>query len=527
MKDQLDFSAIRAKREKLVNLLLEWKEPNSGLYKSTPVKKSISSKEFNPSFTNSGIVLQALKESGRDIESRRLAENIVNYLDYNNLKAFSHERKPGVPHAVTNSWAAFSIIDSHPDLTPGIDTIFDWFSSSENYKNHKINISDLYWPFDETSEVQKKSVYVTAYVVSALMNFYEYYSRTGQTSRAERARNLIEGGVRFLRRVALEKSTRMDEGAPKVNILVWPKHADSDTGSSESEASFGTTSLCLHVLAKWVRMDKLDEKTKYKVISDSYTFIADKYCKNKGDNFWINKTRVLVWSSIQVGGGNEYYWYFHPPLTVVTAWRLYKDKLLENEEVLINFTKECVSWILSKEKGGIPISDSKTQVQTWSTALAVITLSRVLSDKEAILLAEERLSQRSSPQGQSSSKSGLLGQRINGDQINRAEEYISAISQVRAQPLDKDQTRAALSAPVLVVFIILWVVVNSIGYNPPSYINTIIPLSGLLMTLLAAYFAPLIHVPNPTRLLQVSRALKEIERNKEDRPPQLGSGGRS
>ena len=359
----LDFDSLRTLRDQLVDSLIEWGRNDDGLYRSSPTSRS------TPSFTNTGIVLQALTESRNAYLAHRLAERLLGVVAATPLGLFPHEKAqaPGDAHVMSNAWPSFALLDASPARVGEIAPICEWLLKTQREEDGSWSLV----PGDLTREP-----IVTGYAMSALQQFLRcalQARRLERTSAVDIARvtRSIELAVGYLQ-------DARPEGCKKTGTFLWPASLSAyDSGP----LSLGTSALCMHVLAKWGRFrgrrDLVDG------VASTFRQIVAGF---EGAELHVEVAgqRLALWDQFHLNEGRlNYMWAFFAPISVVTLLRF--PEILDDRT--LRFIEHFVRWIqlhartVDERTVGISGSETLSEVKVWSTAEAVIVLSRVLDMK--------------------------------------------------------------------------------------------------------------------------------------------------
>src|SRR5436305_8216891 len=213
----LDFARIQALRDALVQSLTRWKG-RDGFYRSSPTFPENS----RPSFTNTGIVLQAYNESGNLYLAQPLADSLLLRLHERDYLPFPNE-KSDVPHVICNSWPIFSILDCYPSKVVQLQKLCHWFidSQADNRSWFLFPREPTYYPI------------TTAYAISALLQFYDCNLRLLDHDDA------LLGTIRRRIREAIDYLlSNRTAPAKRDDLYLWPASLDD---SSRDRISFSTS----------------------------------------------------------------------------------------------------------------------------------------------------------------------------------------------------------------------------------------------------------------------------------------------
>lgn len=369
----IEFSELHALRARLLDSLVLWgQRSGDGLYRSMPLKG------VSPSYTNSGIALQALVEGGRLYPAQRLADRLLETLtdiraDVSGPGVFPHEKagpeREG--HVMSNAWPVFALLETYPVRRDAAGPIVSWL-----VKTQGPNGGWSLLPGEES-----RPPIITAYALMVLLKYWECWmgaSSSGEATNAEMVslEKSIEDGVAYLESCCLARQKES-------GLLLWTSWGDLGGGSP---ASVGTSAMCIHVLAKWERLKGQSELTQ----KGMNTFLQLSSAIDNLDSLRVglNGDQLAMWDQLALNEGRlNYLWSFFAPISGVTILRFAEFLGTSERRPLLVFAEGLAKWVQANEKrvdkhsvgisGGATISDAKT----WSTALSVVFLSRVLSGR--------------------------------------------------------------------------------------------------------------------------------------------------
>lgn len=368
----LDFAEIQKLRDSLVHSLECWGSPSDGFYRSAPTAKSSET----PSFTNTGVVLQAFNESGNKYLAQRLANRLLRYSQRRHFAPFPNE-KTGTqdkPHVFCNAWAACSILDCYPRTVHQLKNICDWFLNNQKGDNS--------WDLIPGEETRYPAI--TAYTIGTLLQFFNIYRMTAyrDTEYVDRIALAIRNGIGYL----LDNRSRVIR---EQDLYLWPA---SFNDVHHNLASFGTTALCIHVISNASRaMDRKEWRIKG---ASTLSKMISGFDESK-DIIRVDEFEIDIWDQIHINESSlNYLWAFFAPLHITTLLTF-----VENEELIQNdryyaFIEYLTHWIINNaftqdELTGIRGSEHIEGIKTWSTAQSVIALSQLIDKRELFILHYE------------------------------------------------------------------------------------------------------------------------------------------
>lgn len=446
----LDFDEIERLRDRLVGSLLRWRNPGDGLYRSSP-EASPGATSRPPSFTNTGMVLQALHESGKTFHAQALAGSLLGYYVEHKEGPFPWEkgRAGDQPHVICNSWMAFSILDCLPAQAGRLQRLCEWLLSCQR--------SDGGWNLLPTD----LSYYpmVTAYALSALLQFYRFLTLLGVdankplVSGLERA---IEGGVGYLLKARSDDLRRSD-------LYLWPSEVWQ---GQKGSASFGTSAICMHVIAKAARVLQHEEWENR--VLDTLAKVIDGYDSAGNGEFDVHSgseggpVTTKLWDSLHMNDtALNYTWYFFAPINLVTLLRFVRERRFWKTPAYYKFVSDQVQWItanVEKHGDGEGVRGAPTLggVKIWSTAQAVIVLSRLLDVQAQVVELYRSVSHSSTgedtarkprtPAPTAGTHGGNLGQAADRRKSSGRKGSPAALPDIR-QPFQQDQGSPLSSRP--------------------------------------------------------------------------------
>lgn len=412
----LRFGELQTLRDRLVNSLMIWGvRSKDGFYRSSPTSQS------TPSFTNTGMVLQAFLESRNFHLAHDLADRLIVALSGRHGGIFPHEKALASDdgHSMCNAWASFSLLDTFPNRLGELSTICDWFLESQREDG-----SWSLFPGEKTHEP-----IVTGYVVSALQQFH----RCALQLRAL-GKDSVRKEAAIARSIELAVSYLQDsrpEAIRQQGLYLW----SASLGFNDRRPlSLGTSALCMHVLKKWGQYRGRPELVEG--VAATFKRLVSGFGEHSDLYLDIGGQRLSIWDQLHFNEGNIHYmWYFFAPITIVTMLSLGERAEFSGDPAFLRFLTHFISWITENAcllddgtlgiRGGETLADAKV----WSTAQSVIVLSRLL-DRRHLVGGHE------SPEG-SAARSGEAPVVFAGglEERSRFDVFLSYSS------ADKDQAR--------------------------------------------------------------------------------------
>jgi len=363
--NSLEPNDILKLRDNLVHSLESWENPDDGFYRSSPTARLSET----PSFTNTGVVLQAFNESGDIYLAQKLANRLLNYLKDKRYAPFPNEKAGAKekPHIICNAWITFGILNCYPSAATQMRRICDWILDNQK--------DDHSWNLIPGEEMNYPAV--TAYALGALLQLQKSYTEIDYDSvYINRITLAIERATDYL----FENRSPLARDA---DLYLWPSNLD-DSGHV---ASFGTTALCLHFLCEASTM--LGRKGWEINAGKTLLTLATSFDKlTKSNVIQVGGMRVNIWDQIHANESSlNYLWAFFSPVHIATLLKFVDNSSFMPNEKYLGFIEYLTSWILdnTSEVGkltGIRGSQNIPGVKTWSTAQSVIALSRLLNKRE-------------------------------------------------------------------------------------------------------------------------------------------------
>jgi hypothetical protein len=366
VREGLNFVKIRATRDALVESLRKWISED-GFYRSAPLTK----KSITPSFTNTGLVLQAFNECGDRASAQTLANRLLAYLEQRQFAPFPQEKVDGnpKPHVLNNSWVIFALLDCYPAKFNLLKPLCEWFLGNQR--------EDFGWDliYNERSDYPA----VDAYALRTLIKYYTISKRVGIDDRAFHGElsRAIRNGIDRLEHIR-------HEVGKENNLYLWPASLEDE--AARSRISFGTSTLCMHVIAKGAKALERGEWDGNVV--RTLKQLCSEFRDVEHNHVQISKYRVAIWDTIAINESSlNYTWSFFAPLSLTTLLAYVKE--LKETEGYLDVVSYFSSWILNNTERvaagvGVRGSENTQGVKTWSTAEAVISLSRLLKMSDQI-----------------------------------------------------------------------------------------------------------------------------------------------
>jgi hypothetical protein len=363
--NSLELNEVRMLRDALIYSLKCWENPEDGFYRSSPTARLSET----PSFTNTGVVLQAFNESGERYLAQRLANRLLSYLRDRSYAPFPNEKTGAKEknHVICNAWITFGILNCYPSAADQMRRICDWFLDSQK--------GDHSWNLIPGEEMNYPAV--TAYALGALLQLHKSYAEIDYDSAyLNRIALAIENATDYL----LENRSPFAKDA---DLYLWPANLD-DTGHI---ASFGTTALCLHVICEASTV--LGRNSWETRAGNTLLMLATSFDESTKSNIiQVGRMRVNIWDQIHANESSlNYLWAFFSPVHIATLLKFVENHQFMSNEKYIGFIEYLTRWILDNtsdvgEFTGIRGSQNIPGVKTWSTAQSVIALSRMLNKRE-------------------------------------------------------------------------------------------------------------------------------------------------
>ncbi|MEM6359391.1 MAG: prenyltransferase/squalene oxidase repeat-containing protein [Bacteroidota bacterium] len=341
--------------DKLYESLLSFKNEDK-FFRSQPNSQS------KPSFTTTGIAILALIEYGDLINAQDISKEAIRYLQKNKHDAFPSENGEDY-HIMSNSWMLYAILECLPSHSEELIEFLYWFINHQNDNGSW----DLYPGFTSSKPIW------TAYSLNVVVKYFDLISSNHKSELYEKhIKNIevaIKKGLDYL--IGCRSNSVKKEG-----LLLWNLTATEEDG----ELSFGTTSMCLHVLHKIGNSLNKNEIA----IDVERTLIKIIKGYNPDENkIYLNRQEINLWDMIEDHSYKTYYWGFYVPLEIVTFLRFMDNEEFltqENYFPLINFfIDSLINSVVKVEQDcygtkGNPNSDG---LKVWATGQSVIVLSRL------------------------------------------------------------------------------------------------------------------------------------------------------
>jgi len=348
---------------------------SDGFYRSSPLGS-----DGPPSFTNTGVVLQAFNECNAVHHAQVLADKLDSYYVDRNFRPLPHEKFDGVAnaHLMCNSWAVFALLECFPIKVAQYQPMLDWFIDSQR-EDHSWGLL----PKDNT-----KYPIFTAYGISALLQFYDCYSKihTDKISILNRIQLIINNAVDYLFRNRTLQ-------AMSSNLLIWPS---SIRASEDAISSFSTSAMCMHVIYKASNiLNRPDWKHQ---VHETFLALTSGYEVEDREVFKVANMEIKLWDMIHVNEGHlNYLWCFFAPINLVTLSNFMKEPRFQMCDGYWNIISYFTDWIIRNkveinDMCGVRGSNSISDVKIWSTAQAAIGISRVVKCiKDNYIVASQHL----------------------------------------------------------------------------------------------------------------------------------------
>lgn len=452
----LDFDKIQGTRDALVQSLTRWKG-RDGFYRSSPTFPDNS----RPSFTNTGIVLQAYNESGNLHLAQPLADALLLRLHERDYLPFPNE-KTDIPHIMCNSWPIFSILDCYPSKVTQLKKLCHWFVDSQADNKSWYLIADEPTSYPIT----------TAYAISALLQFYDCNRRF--LERDDTLLTTISARIQEAIDYLLSHRT---VPARRDGLYLWPASLDD---SSRHTISFSTSANCIHVIAKASRL--LVNKEWSERTARTLEAVVDGFAATPGDDLAIEGYEIRLWDEVQMNESSiNYTWSFFAPINLTTVLRFVReDRFLQNEHYY-RFIEYLTDWILTNHNPsgdivGVRGSKSSSQTRVWSTASSVIVLSRLLAKRYELAKLERAVLDAKTPVLDAKTPGHDLVEFID---ITLRESETGTVSVAR-------KVRWALNTLLVLIFAGLFALLGSTVESTWATIEGRVTFGTLLVSLIAA-----------------------------------------
>jgi pimeloyl-ACP methyl ester carboxylesterase len=367
----MDFAQIRYQRDSLANSLMAWRGPDF-LWASLPDRLP----NAPPSFSCSAICVQALIEAGEP-PYRQAAEDsatrIISAMSPEIAGQFTPLRAEVVltPHTMNNAWATFVALECFPAKADRLEPAIEWLVKAQE---------DGWWNL--VAGTQVKYPIFGAYTIVTLTEFLKCVG----DGLAKDKRKVIETAI--LRGIKLLSERRARVGHQR-NILLWHTKL-SDT----EKVGLGTSAVCAHAIDKAARFFGNGEWSA--TVRQTMNELARGFHERANlSEFSVHGTPVVLWDTVNQVAPFNYSWSaFSPMMAVPLIRHLGPDPTADHLNIyeMLNF---FVSWINTNvgavsEGPGIHAGPNTPYVTTWSTAGAVIALSRILRNQLIISELERR-----------------------------------------------------------------------------------------------------------------------------------------
>ena len=359
----IDFDKVSCVRDNLLNALMGWRSQNDGLWRSSPDGRCA------PSFTCTAMSIQALHEASELGKAQMVANSILPIMFpggvYHPLPSEGNPAEE--PHILNNSWTVFSLLECFPEKAEKIWPAVKWIMDAQD--------KNTGW-WNQLPNANQKTSYpiFCAYALTAIIQYFDQADRVRQLDDTQRC--LIMECL--MRGIDALMDARTNDGKKK-GLLLWPQ-------KEEGPVSFGVSTLCAHVLSKAGRV--LDKPHLSALVPKTFEEFG-RGLEKTGDGVKITvlKHTVDIWNQTLTPQTN----YFHSvfaPISLVTVLRYIKTNNSDAVNRFYTLIDYFTNWILDNAvddgNGGVMGSISMRETTTWSTAAAIITLSRILSYKELI-----------------------------------------------------------------------------------------------------------------------------------------------
>ena len=352
----MHFKDLFVLRSQLVESLIQ-SISGDGLYRS---QSSISG---IPSFTSTGIVVQALHDAGKVQLAQKIVNSSLEYLKTNNLTVFPNENG-SAPHLMCNSWMLSSILNCLPHKCLELVESINWILDNQN--------SDGSW--DLYPGYSSRKPIWTAYTINCISEAYFAIVNDKNEKLLPFKKKLIQSiksGCEFLVR---NRSANIVGSS----LYLW----NVSISEENSNLSFCTSSMCMYSLTK---ASKILNSPIYQIeVEKTLLKVIEGYDSSRPNVIKLNEFEIRIWDFIEDHSFNTYYWGFFAPIELVHLVRYSKnEKFMTNPKYHEFFNYLCGKIIQLKAYSsdgliGIKGNENIDSVKTWSTGLAVISISRIL-----------------------------------------------------------------------------------------------------------------------------------------------------
>ncbi len=368
MEELIDFKHLKALNQEYLNSFEH--------FKSGDFYKAYNSQDQGPSFTNTGIVLQALHETQSTPESQQLAQLIVNNIlshdpGESGSPVFLFDSEDGkAPHLMCNAWLHFSILEIFPiySCRKEFQNICKWYLKLQNV--------DGGWDLWHGKKADHSPIW-SSYALNVLFQFYDLSIIYG--FEIEGLSESIQRATKFLLNERLDK-------AKEKQLYLW-----GDGEQDDISVSYPISTMCLHIIIKYA--DRFENKQIKKKAIETFDYIFRHF--RKADIIDTPDFKIFIWGHVRELGGGNYSWTFFAPIHLVTILNILEDFNEDGKKPYYVYMKYMIDWII---KNTILVKDKykcvkpavgANKVAAFSTAQACIVFSRVLKNGLKIKELEE------------------------------------------------------------------------------------------------------------------------------------------
>jgi hypothetical protein len=369
----IDFEYVRRLRDSLADGLEAWGRTHSdGLWASQVDRGATAA----PSFTCSAICTQALIEAGPRYRgaAQRSASNILASMAPRNDATFSPLQSEIMmgPHTMNNAWSIFVVLECFPDKTNEVEPAVDWLMKAQE---------NGWWNF-VPGQPTKYPIF-GAYAIVALAQYLKCANDRLSAEKKQAIASCITIGVEEL----LLQRSRV---AIQQGVLFW------HTKLSDTERiGIGTSAICAHAIDKAARL--FDKPEWSNLVHRTMVAIGSQLAANPdGSNLSFHGVPLMLWDTVNQVPPMNYSWSAFAPLTGVPLLRHFGSEPTKENIALYKSLLFFLSWISSNTgvidgRQGVHAGPTTAYVTTWSTAGAVIVLSRLLEKEGQVIRLEQNL----------------------------------------------------------------------------------------------------------------------------------------
>ena len=376
----IDFKKVLYVRDNLKKALWGWRDPKDGLWRSIPDKI-----DTEPSFTCTAMSIHALQEAGELGQAQMVADSILPIMfpgnEYHPLPSEGNHTKT---HIMNNSWTVFSLLECYPAKVKEIWPAVEWIMGAQDKTTGWWNLLHVC-----TGDKTPSPIFC-AYALAAIIQYFDQANRMHQLDDTQRRliMECLDLGIDGL----LNIRTNYDK---ENKFLIWPQKIGNN------DASFGVSTMCAHVLSKAGRVLDKPHWSAALVPKTFEEFGHGLEVTGADVKITVNGHPVVIWDAINNEGRINYNYSVFAPINLVTVIRYIGTNNSETVNQFYTLIDYFTNWILDNAKndgnGGVMGSNNIRNPTTWSTAMAIITLSRILNNKELIKRVEATLEPSKNP----------------------------------------------------------------------------------------------------------------------------------